>query len=73
MPWCFVPRECFRDLTSDPLSGRIGGHAYPDQPPARVAENHQTIQQLERDGAHHEQVEGSDAGGMVAQEGLPAL
>lgn len=48
MPWWFVPREWFSDLTGDPLSSRIVVTLTPDQPPAKVGENHQTIQQLER-------------------------
>jgi hypothetical protein len=38
---------------------------------ARVAENYQTIEQLEGDSANHEQVDGGDPSGVIAQECLP--
>jgi len=52
----FAPGKGLGHLACDPLGGRIGGHGDPDQPPSRVAKNHQTIEQLEGDGADHEQV-----------------
>ena len=33
-----------------------------------MTQDHQTLEQLERDGAHHEQVQRSDAGSVIAQE-----
>jgi hypothetical protein len=38
-----------------------------------MTDDHEAIEQLERDGAHDEQSDGRDAGGVVAQERLPAL
>jgi hypothetical protein len=47
-------------LTRDPFGGRISCHSHPDQLPSRVAQNDQAVQQLERDGAHHEQIDRGD-------------
>src|SRR5258707_13470728 len=38
-----------------------------------MAEDDQNIEEAEADRRHHEQIHRGDAGGMVAQEGLPAL
>jgi len=37
-----------------------------------MTDDHAALEQLERDGTHDEQIDGRDAGGMVAQERLPA-
>jgi hypothetical protein len=58
----FVPRKSFGELVSDPLGRRIGRNADGDQVPACVAQNHQTIEQLEGDSAHHEQIKRGDTG-----------
>ena len=66
MTWRFVPRKGVSDLPSDPLGSRIVRHADAHQPPATVMQDHQAIEHLERDGADHEQIQRSDAGGMIA-------
>jgi len=73
MTWSFVPWKGVSDLPSDPLGSRIVRHADAHQPPASVMPDHQAIEQLERDGAGHEQIQRSDAGGMIAQESLPTV
>ena len=73
MTWRFVPGKGVSHLPSDPLGSRIVRHADADQPPASVTQDHQAIEQLERDRAYHEQIQRSDAGGMIAQESLPTL
>ena len=45
----FVPGKRFCDLPRDPLGGRIRGDAYPGQLSAAMLEDHQSIEQLERD------------------------
>src|SRR5208337_1147183 len=73
MTWRFIPRESVSYLPSDPLLSRIGSDADRDQPPAGVTQDHQAVEQLERDGPHDEQIQRSDASGMIAQKGLPTL
>jgi hypothetical protein len=70
---CLIPWESFGHLSCDPLRCWIGGHCAPDQFSSSVAKNHQTIEQLEGDGADNEEVGRSDPGRLVAQECLPAL
>src|SRR3984957_21315684 len=69
----FVPGKRVRPLTCDPFGGRIGSDADCYEPPAGVAQDHQAVEQLERDGAHHEQIQRSDAGSVIAQKSLPTL
>jgi hypothetical protein len=38
-----------------------------------MAEDDQHIEETEADRRHHEQIHRGDAGGVVAQKGLPAL
>src|SRR6202040_445261 len=73
MTWRFVPGEGVSHLTGDPLVCRIGSHSNRDESPAGVTQNHQAVEELERDRPHHEQIQRSDAGNVIAQEGLPAL
>ena len=44
-----------------------------NQMPSGVTKNHQAIEQLERDRSHHEKIDRSDAGGVIAQERSPTL
>src|SRR5271155_3474330 len=67
------PKEGVGHLPSDPLGSWIGGDADSDQPPAGVTQDHQAVEQLERDSAYDEQVQRSDAANVIAQEGLPTL
>ena len=71
--WRFIPGERVSHLPSAPLGIWIGSDADRDQPPARVTQDHQAIEQLERDRAHDEPIQRSDAGNVIAQEGLPTL
>ena len=65
--WRFVPGKGFSYLTGDPLGRRIGGHADPNKFPSQMTDDHEAIEQLERDGAHDQQIDGRDAGGVVAR------
>jgi len=38
-----------------------------------VTQDHQAVEQLERDCAHDEQIQRSNAGSVIAQESLPTL
>src|SRR5271170_382606 len=71
MTWRFVPGKGGSHLTSDPLGSRIGSDIDRDQPPAGMTQDHQAIEQLERDRANH--IQRSNAGGMIVQKGLPTL
>jgi hypothetical protein len=73
MTWRLVPRKRVSDLPSDPLGSRIVRHADAHQPPVSVMQDYQAIEQLERDAADHEQIQRSNAGGMIAQKSLPTL
>ena len=61
MKWRFIPRESVCHLPSDPLLSWIGSDADRDQPPAGVTQDHQAVEQLERDSTYDEQVQRSDA------------
>src|SRR6202035_720547 len=73
MTWRFIPGESVSHLPSDPLGSRIGSDADHDQPPAGVTQDHKAVEQLERDRAYDEQIQGSDASGMITQESPPTL
>src|SRR5208282_2317621 len=68
-----VPGESLSHLLGDPFGGWMSGDAEAYQQPAVVAEHHQTVEQFEERGWYDEQVDRSNARGMVAQESLPAL
>jgi hypothetical protein len=67
----FIPRECFGDLAGDPLGSWIGRHGNRDEPPAGVTQDHQAVEQLERDRADNERIHRSDVANVTAQESLP--
>ena len=69
--WCLIPRERFSNLPGDPLGGWIRGHIGPDEPSPFQTQDDQSVQQLEPDRRNDEQINGSDVGGMVAQERPP--
>src|ERR1019366_10566907 len=69
----FVPGEGVGNLTRDPFCSRIARHANGHQSPSGVAKNYQAIEQLERDRSHHEQIDGRNPSGVIAQECLPTL
>jgi hypothetical protein len=69
----FVPGEGVGNLTCDPFCSRIARHANGHQAPSGVPKNYQAIEQLERDRSHHEQIDGRNPSGVIAQECLPTL
>src|SRR5579864_2855717 len=69
----FVPRKGVSHLPSDPIGSRIGSDADRDEPHAGVTQDHQAVEQLEGDRVYDEQIQRSDARGMIAQESLPTL
>jgi hypothetical protein len=71
--WRFIPGESLSHLSGDPFGARMSGDAEPYQPPTLMAQDHQHIEQFEKRGRHHEEIDRSNACRMVAQEGLPAL
>ena len=68
---CRVPRECFGDLSGDPIGGRICGHIGPDEPSPLQAQDDQAVQHLEPDRRNDEQINGGNVGGVIAQEYPP--
>ena len=71
--WRLVPRESLCHLLGDPFGGRMRGDAEAHQPPAVVAEDHQTVEQFEERSRYDEQVDRSNARRMVVRESLPTL
>src|SRR5258708_12335623 len=69
----FVPGKRVRHLTCDPLGGRIGSDADCYEPPTGVTQDHQAVEQLERDGAHHEQIHRTDAGSLIPPASIPTF
>src|SRR6202043_4292263 len=69
----FIPGKSVGHLTSDPLGSRIGSDADHDQSPAGMTQDHQAVEQLERDSAYDEQIQRSEAGRVIAQESVPTL
>ena len=47
----------------------VGTDADSREPPAAVLQDYQAVEELERDGPNHEQVERCDPSGMIAQKG----
>ena len=70
--WRFVPRECFGDLSGDPIGGRVCGHIGPDEPSPLQTQDDEPVEQLESDRRNDKQIDGRDVAGVVAQEGPPA-
>src|ERR1019366_221857 len=68
-----VPGESLSHLLGDPFGGWMSGDTEAHYPPAVVVGDHQTVEQFEERGRYDEQVDRSNARGMVAQESLPAL
>jgi hypothetical protein len=73
MTWRFIRGESVSHLPSDPLGSRIGRDADRDWPAAGVTQDHQAVEQLERDRAYDEQIQRRDAGGMITGESLSTL
>jgi len=68
-----VPGESLSHLPGDPFGGWMRGDPEAYQEPAIVIEDDQTVEEFEKRGRYDEQVDRSNARGMVAQESLPAL
>src|ERR1051326_7470974 len=73
IPWCRVPRERLRHLSSNPLGRWVRRYGMVKEFPATVRKEHQAVQQLEANGRHDEHVGSSNPCRMIAQEGCPAL
>src|SRR5260221_10410642 len=71
--WSVSPWKCIGDLSCDPLRCRMRGDAERQDPSPMMAEDDQNIEEAKADRRHHGQIHRGDAGGMVAQKGLPAL
>src|SRR5260221_10463981 len=71
--WSVSPWKCIGDLSCDPLRCRMRGDTERQDPSPMMAEDDQNIEEAKADRRHHEQIHRGDAGGMVAQKGLPAL
>src|SRR5215469_3970106 len=69
---CLIPWECFGDLLGDPLRGWVCSHIGPDEPSPLQTQDDQPVEQFEPDRRHDEQIDAGDAGGVIAQESLPA-
>src|SRR5467141_4406039 len=67
------PRECFGDLASDPVRGRMGYDVDPDKVSAGQPNDDKGIEQVEANARNNEQVHGGDVRRVVTQEGAPAL
>src|SRR6266496_3259102 len=68
-----IPRECFCDLTCDPVRGRMGCDVDPDKVSAGQPNDDEDIEQIEANGRNNEQVHGADVRCVVTQEGAPSL
>src|SRR6266480_3502382 len=68
-----IPRECFCDLTCDPVRGRIRCDVDPDKVSARQPDDDEGIEQVEANGRNNEQVHGGNVRCVVTQEGTPSL
>ncbi len=56
MTWRFVPGKGVSHLPGDPLGSRIVSHSNRDESPSGVTQDHQAVEQLERDRAYDEQI-----------------
>src|SRR6266481_8409777 len=54
-----IPRECFCDLTCDPVRGRIRCDVDPDKVSARQPDDDQAVEQIKANGWNNERVLGS--------------
>src|SRR5947207_13717383 len=68
-----IPRECFCDLTCDPVRGRVRCDVEQDNGSARQPNDDEYIAQIEVNGENNEQVHGGDVSSAVTQEGTPSL
>jgi len=68
--WRLVPGKGFSDSSRDPFGGRMGCHRDRNDSAAIVAEDHESIKQLEPDRRHREEVHGGNSGRVLTQESL---
>src|SRR6516162_10568267 len=71
--WSLVPGECLRDLSRDPICGRVCCDVDPDKISATEPDDDESIEQVETDGRNNEQVHGGNVRRVVMQEGPPSL
>src|ERR1041385_4084938 len=69
----FQPRECLGQLPGRPLRCGMSGDVHPNEVAAGDADDNEAIQHPEADGRYDEEIDGSDVGSVVAQEGAPGL
>jgi hypothetical protein len=70
---CLIPGKSLGDLSGNPFGGWVGGDVGPDQMASLKMDNRQSIQKLEADGPHNEQIDSGDVRRVIAKEGFPAL
>ncbi len=70
---CLLPGEGFGDLPRNPLGCGMRSDCHSENAPGRMVQDHEPIEEPEADRRHDEEIHRGDAGGVVAQEGLPAL
>jgi hypothetical protein len=73
VPWCFIPWKSLCHLSGDPFGRRMSGDSEPYQPPTLMTQDYKTIEQFEKRSRHHEEIDRSNACGVVTQKGLPPL
>src|SRR5437870_4357313 len=67
------PRECFSDLTCDPLCSWMRCDVDPDKVSSRQPDDDQAVEQIKANGRNNEQVHGGEVPRVVTQEGAPSL
>ena len=68
-----IPRECLRDLTCDPVRGRMACDVNPDKISASQPDDDQAVKQIKANSWNNEQIHGGNVRCVVTQEGAPAL
>src|SRR5215813_10149270 len=71
--WRRVPRERLGHLPSNPLGRWMCRYCVVNELPPAVRKKHQTVEQLEADRRHDEQICGGNSRCLIAQEGRPTL
>jgi hypothetical protein len=68
-----LPPVCLGQLAGNPFRARMRRHTQPKKLTTTMSQDQEAVQQPKRDRRHQEQIHRSDAVGMIAKEGLPAL
>src|SRR6516164_2492471 len=71
--WRWAPSTSFGQLTGNPFSTRMRGHAEPQNFPPGMPQDEKPIQEPKRNRRNNEQVYRRDGISMIAKESLPAL